>query len=117
MSDALLEAVRGLCLADPGLGPKPLLAKLREQHPDLGAGAREVREALLALKAESEAAKANAAVPPAAIAPPAAVERGAPLPVALSLTCRIGCSITKGTHDTRRTRHANPCTLWCGVES
>eukprot|EP00964_Phaeocystis_antarctica_P057798 scaffold34231_cov76-Phaeocystis_antarctica.AAC.7 len=26
--------------------------------------------------------------------------------------CRIGCSITKGTHDTRRTRHANPCTLW-----
>ena len=31
--------------------------------------------------------------------------------------CRIGCSITKGTHDTRRTRHANPCTLWCGVES
>ena len=27
------------------------------------------------------------------------------------------CSITKGTHDTRRTRHANPCTLWCGVES
>ena len=31
--------------------------------------------------------------------------------------CRIGCSITKGTHDTRRTRHANPFTLWCGVES
>ena len=30
---------------------------------------------------------------------------------------RIGCSITQGTHDTRRTRHANPCTLWCGVES
>ena len=38
MADALLEAVRGLWLADPGLGPKPLLAKLRAQQPDLGAG-------------------------------------------------------------------------------
>eukprot|EP00964_Phaeocystis_antarctica_P131957 scaffold95962_cov49-Phaeocystis_antarctica.AAC.3 len=46
MADGLLEAVRGLWLADPELGPKPLLAKLREQQPDLGAGTREVREAL-----------------------------------------------------------------------
>ena len=53
----LLEAVRGLWLADPELGPKPLLAKLREQQPDLGAGSKEVRKALTALKAESEAAK------------------------------------------------------------
>ena len=52
MADGLLEAVRGLWLADPGLGPKPLLAKLREQQPDLGAGNKEVREALAALKAE-----------------------------------------------------------------
>ena len=37
MADGLLEAVRGLWLVDPGLGPKPLLAKLREQQPDLGA--------------------------------------------------------------------------------
>ena len=51
---ALLEAVRGLWLADPELGPKPLLAKLRDQRPDLGAGNKEVREALLALKAESQ---------------------------------------------------------------
>ena len=29
--DGLLEAVRGLHLAHPELGPKPLLAKLREQ--------------------------------------------------------------------------------------
>jgi len=36
--DCLLEAVRGLRLAHPELGPKPLLAKLREQHPDLGGG-------------------------------------------------------------------------------
>ena len=59
MSAALLEAVRGLHVADPDLGVKPLLAKLREQQPDLGAGTREVREALIAVKAaESEAAKA-----------------------------------------------------------
>ena len=30
---ALLEAVRGLRLAEPELGPKPLLAKLREHRP------------------------------------------------------------------------------------
>ena len=48
----LLEAVRGLHLAHPELGPKPLLAKLREQQPDLAAGNKEVREALVALKAE-----------------------------------------------------------------
>jgi hypothetical protein len=59
--DCLLEAVRGLRLAHPELGPKPLLAKLREQHPDLGAGNKEVREALTALKAESEATEAGAA--------------------------------------------------------
>ena len=30
MAEDLLEAVRGLRVADPGLGVKPLLAKLRE---------------------------------------------------------------------------------------
>ena len=35
MAEALLEAVRGLRVADPGLGVKPLLAKLRDQQPDL----------------------------------------------------------------------------------
>ena len=55
MCDALLEAVRGLRVAHPDLGAEQLLAKLREQQPDLGAGTREVREALTALKAESEA--------------------------------------------------------------
>ena len=54
MSEPLLNALRGLRLADPDLGLKPLLAKLREQQPDLGAGNKEVREALLALKAESK---------------------------------------------------------------
>ena len=37
-ADGLLEAVCGLHLAHPELGPKPLLAKLREQQPDLAAG-------------------------------------------------------------------------------
>eukprot|EP00964_Phaeocystis_antarctica_P104276 scaffold69417_cov66-Phaeocystis_antarctica.AAC.3 len=75
--DALLEAVRGLRLAEPDLGFKPLLAKLRQQQPDLGAATKEVRVAQAALKAESEAAEAAAAAPPAA-APPAANEGCAP---------------------------------------
>ena len=33
MADGLLEAVRGLRLAEPELGPKPPLAKLREHRP------------------------------------------------------------------------------------
>ena len=86
--DALLEAVRGLRLAEPDLGLKPLLAKLREQRPELGAATKEVREALATLKAESEAAAKAAA---RAAAAPAAVERGAPSDVALSLAC-IGCA-------------------------
>ena len=64
MSEALLEAVRGLHVAEPDLGVKPLLAKLREQQPDLGADTKEVREVLKALKAlktESEARAAAAA--------------------------------------------------------
>ena len=65
MSEDLLNALRALRVADPDLGLKPLLAKLREQQPDLGAATREVREALIALKAESEAAKAAAAQPAA----------------------------------------------------
>eukprot|EP00964_Phaeocystis_antarctica_P160597 scaffold132346_cov66-Phaeocystis_antarctica.AAC.2 len=83
MSQALVDAVRRLHLADPDLGLKPLLAKLQEQQPDLGAATREVREALTALKAEeSEAAKAAAAQPAAdKVVPPAADEGNAP-PVA-----------------------------------
>eukprot|EP00964_Phaeocystis_antarctica_P047314 scaffold27374_cov62-Phaeocystis_antarctica.AAC.1 len=83
--DGLLEAVRGLRVAEPDLGFKPLLAKLRKQQPDLGAATKEVREALTALKAESEAAKVAAATPPAADG------CGAPSNVALSLAC-IGCA-------------------------
>ena len=57
--EALLEAVRGLRVADPDLGFKPLLAKLRAQQPDLRAATKEVREALAALKAESKAAASH----------------------------------------------------------
>ena len=52
-------------MEDPGLGVKPLVAKLRERSPDLGAGAKEVREVLKTLDEERAAAEAAAAPPPA----------------------------------------------------
>ena len=121
----ILEAVRGLRVTDPDLGFKPLLAKLREQQPDLGAATKEVREALTVLKAESQAARAAAATPPAAEAavPPAADEGGAPLPVALSLAC-IGCLRLPSDMDDGRAKHPIcdmcrdeklPTTYLCGV--
>ena len=134
MSEALLEAVRGLRVADPGLGLKPLLTKLREQQPDLGAGTKEVREALKMLKAESEATEA-AAAPPAAAAPLAATaspavarpaaadEGGAPPNVALSLAC-FGCARLPSEMDDDREKHEVcpicvklkvPTTYWCCV--
>ena len=108
--DALLEAVRGLRVAEPDLGFKPLLAKLREQQPDLGAATKEVREALAALaalKAESEAAKATAA------APPAADQGRAPSPAALSLAC-IGCLRLPSDMDDEREKH--PICSMCHYE-
>ena len=132
MADGLLEAVRGLWLAGPELGPKPLLAKLREQQPDLAAGNKEVREALTALKAEIKATEAAAAPPVAAAAPPAAAaappaagEGGAPLPasLALSLAC-FGCARLPSEMDDDREKHPVcpkcrkykvPTTYWCCV--
>ena len=77
--DGLLEAVRGLHLAHPELGPKPLLAKLRQQQPELAAGNKEVREALAALKAEesktTEAAAASATAAAAAGRPTPPIRR------------------------------------------
>jgi tetratricopeptide (TPR) repeat protein len=124
--DCLLEAVRGLRLAHPELGPKPLLAKLREQQPDLGAGTKEVREALAALKAEREATAAAAAAPPAAAAaPPAAGEGGAPPNASLppSLAC-FGCARLPSEMGDGREKHPVcpicvklkvPTTYWCCV--
>jgi hypothetical protein len=105
MADGLLEAVRGLHLAHPELGSKPLLAKLREQQeqPDLAAGNKEVREALAAVKAEeSKAPEATAAASPASAAPSADNSGGAPPGVALSLAC-FGCGRFVAVGDGRRT--------------
>jgi tetratricopeptide (TPR) repeat protein len=123
--DCLLEAVRGLRLTHPELGSKPLLAKLREQHPDLGAGNKEVREALTALKAESEATEAAAAAPPAAAPPPAAGEGSAPPNASLppSLAC-FGCARLPSEMGDDREKHPVcpicvklkvPTTYWCCV--
>ena len=68
VATALLEVLRAVKLAEPSLGVKPLVAKLREQHPDLAAGAKEVRQALRTL----EAAGAKEASPAAENAPSAA---------------------------------------------
>eukprot|EP00964_Phaeocystis_antarctica_P113718 scaffold77728_cov65-Phaeocystis_antarctica.AAC.1 len=117
MSETLLEAVRRLRVTDPDLGVKPLLAKLREQQPDLGAACKEVREALEALKGESKATKATAA-------PPAAEESGAPLQAALSLAC-VGCGRLPSGMDDGREKHPAcpkcvkqklPTTFWCGID-
>ena len=120
---ALLEAVRGLHVADPDLGVKPLLAKLREQQLDLGAGTREVREALMALKVESEA-KVTIAQHAAAAVPLATAGSGAPPNVALSLAC-FGCARLPSDMDDGREKHEVcpicvklkvPTTYWCCVE-
>ena len=112
--DALLEAVRGLRVAEPDLGLKPLLAKLREQQPNLGT--REVREALKALNAEDEAKFAAAS--------PAVDGGGAPSPVAQSLAC-FGCARLPSDMDDKREKHPVchkcvkqkvPTTYWCGVD-
>ena len=115
MPDRLLETVRALRVAGPDLGVKPLLAKLREQQPDLGAGTREVREALTALKAESEATAAAAAQP--------ADEGDAPPHAVLSLAC-IGCFRLPSDMGDEREKHPIcdkcrdeklPTTYLCGV--
>ena len=130
MADGLLEAVRGLHLAHPELGPKPLLAKLREQQPDLAAGNKEVREALAALKAEESKPTEAAAVAPPAAAPPAAAaaptaagEGSAPFGVELSLAC-FGCARLPSEMGDGREKHPVcpicrelkiPTTYWCDV--
>ena len=124
MADGLLGAVRGLHLAHPELGPKPLLSKLRAQQPDLAAGNKEVREALAALKAEeSKPTEPAAAASPAAAAPPI-VEESRPQPdVAISLAC-FGCARLPSEMGDGREKHPVcpicrelkiPTTYWCDV--
>ena len=81
--------MRGLHVADPDLGVKPLLAKLREQQPDLGAGNKEVREALKAVKAESEATGATAATAAAAAAVAATAVAAAAAAAAAAALARL----------------------------
>ena len=81
MAVGLLEAVRGLHLAHPELGPKPLLSKLREQQPDLAAGNKEVREALAQWRRSRrrrplESKPTEAAATPSAVAPATTAPRG-----------------------------------------
>ena len=90
--EVLLEAVRGLRLAEPDLGFKPLLAKLQAQQPDLGAATKEVRKALTTLKAENEAAQVAAAPPTAAAAAPPAVDEPCIACVAQGWACSWACS-------------------------
>ena len=73
-------------MAEPDLGVKPLLTKLREQQPDLGAGTKEVRKALNALKAESEAAKAAAESKAAKAAAERRLPNPPPRPLPMSAT-------------------------------
>ena len=92
---ALFESLRALRVAEPNLGVKPLIAQLQKQQPDLGACTKEVREALKALKKESEAKVATAAPGTADVAPS---------PVALSLTC-IGCARLPSDIDDETEKH------------
>ena len=122
--DGLLEAVRGLHLAHPELGPKPLLAKLRAQQPDLAAGNKEVREALAALKAEESKPTEAAAAPPPAT-PSTGNSGGAPPNASLepSLAC-FGCARLPSEMGDGREKHPVcpicrelkiPTTYWCSV--
>ena len=106
MSETLLEAVRGLHVAYPDLGVKPLLAQLREQHPGLGAGNKEVREALKAVKAvgEAKAAAPATATTPAVAATSSLPTAESPSHAALSLAC-IGCARCPSDMDDGREKH------------
>ena len=89
MSETLLATVRALQVTDPDIGFKSLLAKLREQQPDLEATSKEVRKALAALKAESDAKAATSDAAVAASASTllaAADEGGAPPPASQLIT-------------------------------
>ena len=106
VSGALLAAVRALKLAEPALGVKPLLAKLRAQQPELAVGSKEVRDALSAISAER------------------AADKGAPSHEAPSLAC-AGCARLPSEMGDGRKKHPVcpkcveqklPTTYFCGVD-
>ena len=84
-------------MAEPDLGVKPLIAKLRKQQPGLEPASKEVREAVAALEAESEAKAAPAAQP-------TVDERSSPSDAAASLAC-VGCARLPSDMDDGREKH------------
>ena len=119
MADGLLQAVRGLWLADPERPSRCSPSCGCSSQTWEPAGNKEVREALLKLelKAESEAKVFAAA------APPAADEGDAPPNVALSLAC-FGCARLPSEMGDDREKHPVcqkcrkykvPTTYWCCV--
>ena len=80
METDLLGAVRALRVTTPGLGVKPMVAKLREEQPSLDAGTKQVREALRTLEAESEATIAAAPPPGSGDTGGPAIDQDTPAP-------------------------------------
>ena len=120
MADGLLQAVRGLWLADPERPSRCSPSCGSSSQTWEPAGNKEVREALLKLelKAESEAKVFAAAAPPAADD-----EGDAPPNVALSLAC-FGCARLPSEMGDDREKHPVcpkcrkykvPTTYWCCV--
>ena len=114
---ALLEAVRPLRAAAPALDVERLVATLREQRPDLDAGAEQVGEALRALEAEES--EATAAAAPAAAADEGA--SGAPSQ-GVSLAC-VGCGVQPWQLGKKKFQVCPwcadaklPATFWCGKD-
>lgn len=86
--DAVFAAVRDLKLAEPSLGVKALVAKLRETiGPQAAFGAKEVRVHLQRLEQEAPASVPASAPVPAADAPEAAPAAAA------SATPRLACTV------------------------
>ena len=101
----LLAAVRLLRLANPDLGLKPLLAKLREQQPDLGVDTKEVRKALKVLNAETVAEAVN--------------EGGSPSHLACVGCGRLPSGMSRKIHPDsckRCVKLGLPKVYWCGTD-
>ena len=114
---ALLEAVRPLRAAAPALAVERLVARLREQRPDLDAGAEQVGEALRALEAEESEG------PTATAAPTAADEGASGAPSqGVSLAC-VGCGVQPWQLGKKKFQVCPwcaadklPATFWCGTD-
>jgi tetratricopeptide (TPR) repeat protein len=91
--DELLASLRALRIAEPTAGVKPLVAKLKESHPDCKLGAKEVREMLRKLEAEQKAAEAAA---PSSSSTPAASQTHVKFPFTCS-KCGAGMPLVIAT--------------------